>query len=173
HVLTAGSLDHLWTPEDCKLSFFALLERRCMRDCPKLRLNGGIGNALGWGLCVGKQKRGVNTPGKHVWQMSVAIIMANVNHDDEVPVVEPNQHNDVPVVPEPVLEDEDEDPEEEEFEEEEEDPQEEEDDMEVNIEEDKNEPELTCPYKETYSLNPLPPSSESEPDNEIKVEKYR
>ncbi|GKC08225.1 putative reverse transcriptase domain-containing protein, partial [Tanacetum coccineum] len=38
------------------------------------------------------------------------IIMANVNHDDEVPVVEPNQHNDVPVVPEPVLEDEDEDP---------------------------------------------------------------
>ncbi|GJS45361.1 putative reverse transcriptase domain-containing protein [Tanacetum coccineum] len=50
--------------------------------------------------------------------------MANVNHDDEVPVVEPNQHNDVPVVPEPVLEDEDEDPEEERnFEEEEEDPE--------------------------------------------------
>ncbi|GJU91918.1 hypothetical protein Tco_1304341 [Tanacetum coccineum] len=43
------------------------------------------------------------------------IIMANVNHDDEVPVFEPNQHNDVPVVPEPVLEDEDEDPKEEEF----------------------------------------------------------
>ncbi|GKF11193.1 hypothetical protein Tco_0049119, partial [Tanacetum coccineum] len=49
------------------------------------------------------------------------IIMANVNHDDEMPVVEPNQHNDVPVVPEPVLEDEDDDPEEEEFKEEEED----------------------------------------------------
>ncbi|GJZ37082.1 hypothetical protein Tco_0583273, partial [Tanacetum coccineum] len=95
--------------------------------------------------------------------------MANVNHDDEVPVVEPNQHNDVPVVPEPVLEDEDEDPEEEEFEEEEEDPQEEEDDMEVDIEEDENEPELTYPYEETDSLNPLPPASESEPDNEIKV----
>ncbi|GJY73577.1 hypothetical protein Tco_0478008 [Tanacetum coccineum] len=70
--------------------------------------------------------------------------MANVNHDDEVPVVEPNQHNGVPVVPEPVLEDEDEDPEEEEFKEEEEDPHEEEDDMEVDIEEDENEPELTC-----------------------------
>ncbi|GJR07626.1 putative reverse transcriptase domain-containing protein [Tanacetum coccineum] len=96
--------------------------------------------------------------------------MANVNHDDEVPVVEPNQHNDVPVVPEPVLEDEDEDPEEEEFEEEEEDPQEEEDDMEVDIEEDENEPELTCPYEETDSLNPPPPASESEPDNEIEVE---
>ncbi|GJY50450.1 hypothetical protein Tco_0441297 [Tanacetum coccineum] len=96
--------------------------------------------------------------------------MANVNHDDEVPVVEPNQHNDVPVVPEPVLEDEDEDPEEEEFEEEEEDPQEEEDDMEVDIEEDENEPELTCPYEETDSLNPSPPAFESEPDNEIEVE---
>ncbi|GJS34576.1 putative reverse transcriptase domain-containing protein [Tanacetum coccineum] len=82
--------------------------------------------------------------------ISVKIIMANVNHDDEVPVVEPNQHNDVPVVPEPVLEDEDEDPEEEEFEEEEEDPQEEEDDMEVNIEEDEFEPELT--YKCSQSL---------------------
>ncbi|GJX73683.1 putative reverse transcriptase domain-containing protein [Tanacetum coccineum] len=98
------------------------------------------------------------------------IIMANVNHDDEVPVVEPNQHNDVLVVPEPVLEDEDEDPEEEEFKEEEEDPQEEEDDMEVDIEEDENEPELTCPYEETDSLNPPPPASESEPDNEIEVE---
>ncbi|GJT42345.1 hypothetical protein Tco_0951060, partial [Tanacetum coccineum] len=95
--------------------------------------------------------------------------MANVNHDDEVPVVEPNQHNNVPVVPEPILEDEDEDPEEEEFEEEEEDPQEK-DDMEVNIEEDENEPELTCPYEETNSLNPPPPVSESEPDDEIEVE---
>ncbi|GJS46856.1 hypothetical protein Tco_0596977 [Tanacetum coccineum] len=52
-------------------------------------------------------------------KMVVKIIMANMNHDDEVPVVEPNQHNDVPVVPEPVLEDEDEDPKEEEFKEEE------------------------------------------------------
>ncbi|GKE79082.1 hypothetical protein Tco_1545202 [Tanacetum coccineum] len=52
----------------------------------------------------------------------ICIIMVNVippGHVDDVPVVEPNQHNDVLVVPEPVLEDEDEDPEEEEFEEEE------------------------------------------------------
>ncbi|GKA55410.1 hypothetical protein Tco_0754359 [Tanacetum coccineum] len=96
--------------------------------------------------------------------------MENVNHDDEVPVVKPNQHNDVPVVPEPVLEDEDEDPKEEEFEEEEEDPQEEEDDMEIDLEEDVNEPELTCPYEETDFLNPSPPASESEPDNKIEVE---
>ncbi|GJU87913.1 putative reverse transcriptase domain-containing protein [Tanacetum coccineum] len=95
--------------------------------------------------------------------------MANVNHDDEVPVVEPNQHNDVPVVPEPVLEDEDEDPEEDEFEEEE-DPQEDEDDMEIDIEEDENEPELTYPYEEVDPLNPPPPASESEPDDEIEVE---
>ncbi|GJZ57249.1 hypothetical protein Tco_0612743 [Tanacetum coccineum] len=57
-----------------------------------------------------------------------------------------NQHDDVPVVLEPVLVDKDEDPEEEEFEEEEE-PQEEEDDMEVDIQEDENEPELTYPYE--------------------------
>ncbi|GJS49005.1 putative reverse transcriptase domain-containing protein [Tanacetum coccineum] len=96
--------------------------------------------------------------------------MANVNHDDEVPVVELNQHNDVPVVLGPVLEDKDEDPEEEEFKEEEEDPQEEEDDMEVDIKEYENEPKLTYPYEETNSLNPSPPASESEPDDEIKVE---
>ncbi|GKF98445.1 hypothetical protein Tco_0297228, partial [Tanacetum coccineum] len=28
----------------------------------------------------------------------------------------------------------------------------------------------TCPYEETDSLNPPPPASESEPDNEIEVE---
>nr|GFB17161.1 hypothetical protein [Tanacetum cinerariifolium] len=50
-------------------------------------------------------------------------------HVDDVPVVKPNQHDDVPVVPEPVLVNEDEDPKEHEFEEEE-DPQEEEDDIE-------------------------------------------
>ncbi|GKC15749.1 hypothetical protein Tco_1012531 [Tanacetum coccineum] len=52
---------------------------------------------------------------------ALVIIMVNVippDHIDDVPVVEPNQHDDVLVVPEPVLEDEDEDPEEEEFEEE-------------------------------------------------------
>ncbi|GKE88057.1 hypothetical protein Tco_1565532, partial [Tanacetum coccineum] len=92
------------------------------------------------------------------------IIMENVNHDDEMPVVEPNQHNDVPIVPEPVLEDEDEGPEEEEY------PQEDEDDMEIDIEEDKNEPELTYPYEEVDPLNPPPPTSESKPDNEIEVE---
>ncbi|GJZ76470.1 putative reverse transcriptase domain-containing protein [Tanacetum coccineum] len=53
--------------------------------------------------------------------------------------------------------------------EEEEDPQEDEDDMEIDIEEDENEPELTYPYKEVDPLNPLPPASKSEPDNEIKV----
>ncbi|GJS93149.1 putative reverse transcriptase domain-containing protein [Tanacetum coccineum] len=107
-----------------------------------------------------------------VWKVYVVlvIIMANVNHDDEVPVVKPNQHNDVPVVPEPVLEDEDEDPEEDEFEEEEEEPQEDEDDMEIDIEEGENELKLTYPYEETDSLNPSPPASKSEPDNEIEVE---
>ncbi|GKG00069.1 hypothetical protein Tco_0301759, partial [Tanacetum coccineum] len=79
------------------------------------------------------------------------------------PVVEPNQHDDVPVVPEPVLVDKDEDPEEDKFEEEE-------DDMEVDIEEDENEPELTYPYEEVDPLNPPPPASESEPDDEIEVE---
>ncbi|GJW38763.1 putative reverse transcriptase domain-containing protein [Tanacetum coccineum] len=91
------------------------------------------------------------------------IIMVNEippDHDDDVPVVEPNQHDDIPVVPDPVLVDEDEDLEEEEFEEEE-DPQEEEDDMEVNIKEDKNEPELTYPYEETDSLNLPPPDGDS------------
>ncbi|GJY14661.1 hypothetical protein Tco_0385083 [Tanacetum coccineum] len=103
---------------------------------------------------------------------ALVIIMVNVippDHVDDVPVIEPNQHDDVPVDPEPVLVDEDEDPEEDEFKEEE-DPQEEEDDMEVDIKEDENESELTCPYKEMDSLNPPPPTSESEPDDEIEVE---
>nr|GEZ35135.1 hypothetical protein [Tanacetum cinerariifolium]GEZ41078.1 hypothetical protein [Tanacetum cinerariifolium] len=97
--------------------------------------------------------------------------MANVipvDHVDDLLVVEPNQPDDVPIIPEPVLVDEDEDPEEEEFEEEKE-PQEE-DDMEVDIEEDKNEPALTYPYKEVDPLNPLPPTSDSEPEDMIEVE---
>ncbi|GKB34737.1 hypothetical protein Tco_0879679 [Tanacetum coccineum] len=49
-------------------------------------------------------------------------------------------------------------------------PQEDEDDMEIDIEEDKNEPKLTYPYEETDSLNPSPPAFEYEPDNEIEVE---
>ncbi|GJT55575.1 hypothetical protein Tco_0990629 [Tanacetum coccineum] len=95
--------------------------------------------------------------------------MVNVippDYVDDVLVIEPNQHDDVPVVPEPVLENEDEDPEEEEFEKEEV-PQEEEDDIEVDIEEDKNEPELTYPYKEVDPLNPLPTASESELEDSI------
>nr|GEW00494.1 putative reverse transcriptase domain-containing protein [Tanacetum cinerariifolium] len=91
------------------------------------------------------------------------------DHVDEVLVVEPNQHDDVPVVPEPVSVDEDEDPEEDEFEKEE-DPQEKEDDMEIDIEEDKNKPELTYPYEEVDPLNTPPPAFESEPNDEIKVE---
>ncbi|GJW25687.1 hypothetical protein Tco_0039498 [Tanacetum coccineum] len=101
------------------------------------------------------------------------IIMVNIippDHVDDVPVVEPNQHNDVPVVPEPVLLDEDEDPEEEDEFKEEEDPQEEEDDMEVDIEEDDNEPELTYPYEEVDPLNPPSPASESEYKDAIEVE---
>ncbi|GJX84893.1 hypothetical protein Tco_0335667 [Tanacetum coccineum] len=98
-----------------------------------------------------------------------SIIMVNViapDHVDDVPVVEPNQHDDVPVIPEPVLVDENEDLKEEEFKEEEE-PQEEEkdDDIEVDIEEGKNEPELTYPYEEVDPLNPPPPISESEPED--------
>ncbi|GKF20256.1 hypothetical protein Tco_0068894, partial [Tanacetum coccineum] len=42
--------------------------------------------------------------------------------------------------------------------------------MEVNIEEDENEPELTCPYEEMDPLNPPSPAFEFEPDNEIEVE---
>ncbi|GKC55518.1 hypothetical protein Tco_1078263 [Tanacetum coccineum] len=97
--------------------------------------------------------------------------MANVippDHVDDVPVVELNQPDDVHVIPEHVLVDKDEDLEEEEFEEEEE-PQEKEDDMEVDIEEDKNEPELTYPYEEMDPLNPLPPTSESEPKDVIEI----
>ncbi|GJS76125.1 hypothetical protein Tco_0726006 [Tanacetum coccineum] len=92
------------------------------------------------------------------------------DHVDDVPIVEPNQPDDVLVVPKPVLVDEDKDPEEEEFEEEEEPQEEEEDDMEVDIEEDKNEPELTYPFKEVDPLNPPPPASKSEPEDVIEVE---
>ncbi|GKF42852.1 hypothetical protein Tco_0126194, partial [Tanacetum coccineum] len=46
----------------------------------------------------------------------------------------------------------------------------EEDDIEVDIKEDENEPDFTCPYEEMDSLNPPSPASESEPDNEIEVE---
>nr|GEV55609.1 hypothetical protein [Tanacetum cinerariifolium]GEZ25754.1 hypothetical protein [Tanacetum cinerariifolium] len=39
--------------------------------------------------------------------------------------------------------------------------------MEIDIEEDENEPELTYPYEEMDPLNPPPPASESKPDDEI------
>nr|GEZ05482.1 putative reverse transcriptase domain-containing protein [Tanacetum cinerariifolium] len=100
------------------------------------------------------------------------IITVNVipfDHVNDVPVVEPNQQDDVPVVLEPVLLDEDEDPEEEEeFEKEE--PQEVKDDMEVDIEEDDNKPELTYPYEKVDPLNLSPPAFESEPEDVTEVE---
>ncbi|GKD29388.1 hypothetical protein Tco_1240166, partial [Tanacetum coccineum] len=46
----------------------------------------------------------------------------------------------------------------------------EEDDMEVDIKEDENDPQLTYPYEEVDPLNPSPPASKSEPDDEIEVE---
>nr|GEU61381.1 hypothetical protein [Tanacetum cinerariifolium] len=94
------------------------------------------------------------------------IIMVNVippNNVNDVPVVEPDQQDNVPVILEPVLVDEDEDPKEE-------DPQEDKDDMEADIEEDENEPELTYPYEEMDPLNPPLPASESEPEDTIEVE---
>ncbi|GJY93834.1 hypothetical protein Tco_0509616 [Tanacetum coccineum] len=66
-------------------------------------------------------KKGNQGEGKRMDAGVVRIIMLNVippDHVDDVAVVEPNQHDDVPIVSEPVLEDEDEDPEEEEFEDE-------------------------------------------------------
>ncbi|GJZ98578.1 putative reverse transcriptase domain-containing protein [Tanacetum coccineum] len=42
--------------------------------------------------------------------------------------------------------------------------------MEIDIEEDKNEPKLTYPYEKVDPLNPPLPASESEPDNEIEDE---
>nr|GEW87945.1 hypothetical protein [Tanacetum cinerariifolium]GEW87947.1 hypothetical protein [Tanacetum cinerariifolium] len=95
------------------------------------------------------------------------------DHVDDVPVVDPNQHDDVLVVLDPILIDEDEDPKEEEFKKEEEpqeeEHQEEEDDMEVDIKEDNNDPELTHLYEEVDPLNPSPPTSESEPEDVIEV----
>nr|GEV03609.1 retrotransposon protein, putative, Ty3-gypsy subclass [Tanacetum cinerariifolium] len=91
--------------------------------------------------------------------------MANVippDHVDDLPVVEPNQRDVVPVIPEPVLVDEDEDPKEEEFEEEE--------DMDIDDEADENEPELTFSYEEADPLNSSPLASNLEPNDVIEVE---
>ncbi|GKB20017.1 hypothetical protein Tco_0853940 [Tanacetum coccineum] len=99
--------------------------------------------------------------------------MANVippDYVDDLPVVEPNQPDVVPVIPEPVLVDEDEDPEEEEFEEEEE-PQEE--DMDIDDEEDENESELTFLYfftkRRDGHLITHPPPSRLHSDSEPKI----
>nr|GFB00038.1 hypothetical protein [Tanacetum cinerariifolium] len=79
----------------------------------------------------------------------------------------PNEAINVPIKDEKMVEDKD--LEEDEFEEEE-DPQEEEDDMEVDIEEDENEPELTYPYEGMDPLNTPSLASESEPEDAIEVE---
>ncbi|GKC65351.1 hypothetical protein Tco_1097949, partial [Tanacetum coccineum] len=42
--------------------------------------------------------------------------------------------------------------------------------MEVKIEEDENEPELTYPYEEVDPLNPPSPASDSEPKDVIEIE---
>ncbi|GJV97119.1 hypothetical protein Tco_1548696, partial [Tanacetum coccineum] len=42
--------------------------------------------------------------------------------------------------------------------------------MEVDIEEDKNKPDLTYPYEKVDPLNPPPPASESEPEDVIEDE---
>ncbi|GKB86232.1 hypothetical protein Tco_0958504 [Tanacetum coccineum] len=153
-------------------------------------------------LCTNLQQRVLDLEKTKTTQAEEIDIYVNVippDHVDDVVVIEPNQHDDVPIDPEPVLVenpiehedeivpasihedddvhvipehvlvDEDEDPEEDEFEEKE-DPQEEDDDMEVDIEEDKNEPELTYPYEEVDPLNPPPPAFESEPNDVNEVE---
>ncbi|GJS56923.1 hypothetical protein Tco_0651707 [Tanacetum coccineum] len=63
---------------------------------------------------------------------TLTIKLLHVAMNPSLPLGTYYQHNDVPVVPEPVLEDEDEDPEEDKFEEEE-DPQEDEHDMEMTL----------------------------------------
>ncbi|GJX80577.1 retrotransposon protein, putative, ty1-copia subclass [Tanacetum coccineum] len=106
--------------------------------------------------------------------------MVNVfppDHVDDLSEVEPNQPDLALAIPEPALVDENEEPdEEEEFKEEEEfeeeEPQEEEEDMEVDIEEEENEPELIFPYEEADPLNPPPPASDSSPKILQSVKSY-
>nr|GEW48303.1 putative reverse transcriptase domain-containing protein [Tanacetum cinerariifolium] len=97
--------------------------------------------------------------------------MVNVlspDHVDDLPDL-------APAILEAALVDENEEPEEkeEEFEDEEEfeeeEPQEEQDGMEVDIEEEENEPKLAFPYVEADPLNPPPPASDSEPEDVIEV----
>ncbi|GKE53887.1 hypothetical protein Tco_1489043 [Tanacetum coccineum] len=93
--------------------------------------------------------------------MSQIIIVVNAippDHVDDVPVVEPNQHDNVLNILEPVLVDEDEDPKEEEFKEEEE-PQEEED----------SEPEDVIEVEDTVEPeDAIVPASVHEVGNEVR-----
>nr|GEW08431.1 hypothetical protein [Tanacetum cinerariifolium] len=97
--------------------------------------------------------------------------MANIippDHVDDLLVVEPNQPDVVPIIPEPILVDEDEDLEEEEFKEEEE--LQKVEDMDIYDKEDENDPELTFPYEEVDPLNSPPPASDSNSEYVIDVE---
>nr|GEZ42901.1 hypothetical protein [Tanacetum cinerariifolium] len=150
---------------------------------PKAVVNAVKENIVNGNPQIDLQDKGVTDSGcsRHIaWNMSYLTDYEEIdggyvafggNHRGEkiTRKVEPNQPNDVSVVPEPVLVDEDEDPKEEDFKEEEE-SQEEEDDMEVDIKEDDYEPELTYPYEKVDHLNPLPPASNSEPVDVIKVD---
>ncbi|GJU03656.1 putative reverse transcriptase domain-containing protein [Tanacetum coccineum] len=105
------------------------------------------------------------------WYQEPKIIMVNVfppDHVDDLPDPAPAilKHALVDEIEESEEEEEFED--EEEFEEEE--PHEEQDDMEVDIEEEENEPEMIFPYVEADPLNPPPPASDSEPEDVIEVE---
>nr|GEV62929.1 reverse transcriptase domain-containing protein [Tanacetum cinerariifolium] len=135
------------------------------------RFHLGLGKSRSLLLIFGFSLDHLLTVTKDEGNDGVEIIMVNVippNRIDDLPIAEPNHHDDVPVVPEPILVDEDEESKEEEFKEEEE-PQEEEDDMEVDNEEDENELELTYPYEEVDPLNPPSPASELEPKDVIKI----
>ncbi|GJR01099.1 hypothetical protein Tco_0059407 [Tanacetum coccineum] len=101
------------------------------------------------------------------------VIMVNVilpDHDHDVPIIEPNQHDVVLVFPKPVVEIEYEDPKEDELKEERRSYKKIRRYRGSTMEEDENKPELTYPYEEVDPLNPPPPASESELDNEIEVE---
>ncbi|GJX24988.1 hypothetical protein Tco_0231284 [Tanacetum coccineum] len=110
-----------------------------------------------------------------LWKDFLCVLIITVNvippdYDHDVPIVEPNQHDDAPVVPEHDICSSRAWPNFKKFKKDapcqafknqerhrlkEEDPQEDEDDMEIDIEEDENEPELTYPYEEDEGLIPV------------------
>ncbi|GJS22060.1 hypothetical protein Tco_0450692 [Tanacetum coccineum] len=111
--------------------------------------------------------------------MEVYSFMCSIAVDYHGERISPNHVNDqpdlAPAIPKPALVDENEELEEdkEEFEEEEfeeEEPQEEEEDIKVDIREEENKLELTFSYEEVDPLNPLPPASDSEFEDVVKVE---